>query len=81
MHSGLQLEDGHPCHSCWELQEATLENDLEEITAHEDPGGRFITITITITITISGVGGSIERYPIDAPMTKYDLEARGLDRR
>jgi hypothetical protein len=24
------------------LQEATFENDLEEIVAHEDPRGRFI---------------------------------------
>ena len=71
MHSGLQFEDAHQCRGCWELQGATFENDLEEIIAHEDPRGRFVTIT--------DAGGSVERYPIDAPMTKYYLEARGLD--
>jgi hypothetical protein len=53
------------------LQEPSLENELEEIVAHEDPRGRFIAIT--------DARGNDERYPTAAPMTKVYLEARGLD--
>jgi hypothetical protein len=71
MTSGIDLSDGHDCHGCWPLQEATFENELEEIVAHEDPRGRFITIT--------NARGDVERYSLDAPMAKAYLEARGLD--
>lgn len=71
MRNGVQYDDGHECRGCWELQEATFENALEEIVAHEDPRGRFITIT--------DARGTVERYLIDAPMTRSYLEARGLD--
>lgn len=62
MRNGVQYDDGHECRGCWELQEATFENALEEIVAHEDPRGRFITIT--------DARGTVERYLIDAPMTR-----------
>jgi hypothetical protein len=68
---GLELGDGHECRGCWQLQEPSLENELEEIVAHEDPRGRFIAIT--------DARGNDERYPTAAPMTKVYLEARGLD--
>lgn len=71
MGRGVQLGDGHECRGCWQLQEGTFENDLEEIIAHEDPRGRFIAITDEC--------GTSERYAIDDPMTKAYLEARGLD--
>lgn len=45
MRNGIQYDDGHEFRGRWELQEATFENALEEIVAHEDPRGRFITIT------------------------------------
>ncbi|GAA1970488.1 hypothetical protein GCM10009776_36920 [Microbacterium deminutum] len=70
MHSGLQLV-GHECRGCWELQEPTIENNLEAVVVHEDPHGRFITIT--------DLRGDMERYSIDEPMTRLYLEARGLD--
>jgi hypothetical protein len=53
------------------LQEAAFENELEEIVAHEDPNGRFITI--------AGPHWYVERYSLDVPMAKAYLEARGLD--
>lgn len=68
---GLDPRDGHECRGCWPLQEATFEDELEEIVAHEDPRGRFITIT--------DARGDVERYPLDAPLAKVYLEARGLD--
>lgn len=68
---GIDLSDGHDCRGCWPLQEATFENELEEIVAHEDPRGRFITIT--------NARGDVEHYPLDVPMSKAYLEARGLD--
>ncbi|GAA3627593.1 hypothetical protein GCM10022200_07570 [Microbacterium awajiense] len=71
MDFATRLDDGHQCRGCWPLQEATFENGLEEIVAHEDARGRFITIT--------GARGNVERYLIDSPMTKAYLEARGLD--
>lgn len=71
MDAGTQMGDGHKCRGCSQLQEATFENGLEEIVAHEDPHGRFIAIT--------DARGHIERYPIDAPMTRAYLEAQGLD--
>ena len=68
---GVELGDGHECRGCWQLQEGTFENELEEIVAHEDPHGRFIAIT--------DASGMVKRYPIDAAITKAYLEARGLD--
>lgn len=68
---GIDLDDGHDCQGCWPLQEATFENELEEIVAHEDPRGRFITI--------NNARGDVERYSLDVPMAKAYLEARGLD--
>lgn len=66
-----ELGDGHECRGCWQLQEGTVENELEEIVAHEDPRRRFIVIT--------EASGGTERYAIDNPMTRAYLEARGLD--
>lgn len=71
MGSAVSFEDGHECRGCWPLQEPALENALEEIVAHEDPSGRFVTIV--------NARGGVERYPLDAPMTRLYLEARGLD--
>jgi hypothetical protein len=71
MGSIVEERDDHECRGCWQLQEGTFENDLEEIVAHEDPRGRFIDIT--------DGRGNIERYLIDDPMTKAYLAARGLD--
>jgi hypothetical protein len=71
MRVGVQLGDGHQCHGCWQLQEGTFENELEEIVAHEDQRGRFIVIT--------NARGGTARYAIDDPMTMAYLEARGLD--
>lgn len=71
MRGGAELGDGHECGGCWRLQEATFENGLEEIVAHEDSRGRFIVIT--------DARGGTERYAIDYPMTKAYLEVRGLD--
>ncbi|MEV5068719.1 hypothetical protein MRBLMI12_000270 [Microbacterium sp. LMI12-1-1.1] len=68
---GVERGDGHECRGCWQLQEGTFENELEEIVAHEDPRGRFIVIT--------NARGGTERYAIDDPMTKMYLETRGLD--
>lgn len=67
----VRLDEGHECRGCWPLQEGTLANDLEEIVAHEDPRGRFVTI--------ADAHGNVERYPIDSAMTKTYLNARGLD--
>lgn len=66
--AGLELDDGHECRGCWQLLEPSLENELEEIVAHEDTRGRFIAIT--------HARGNVECYPTEAPMTKAYLEAR-----
>lgn len=68
---GVELGDGHECRGCWQLQEGTFENGLEEIIAHEDPGGRFVAIT--------DARGDSDRYAIDDPMTKAYLTFRGLN--
>lgn len=65
------IDDGHECRGCWTLQEMSFADNLEEIVAHEDPQGGFITITDT--------RGAVERYPIDAPMIGSYLGARGID--
>lgn len=67
----IRFDDGHQCRGCWQLQEATFENELEEIVAHDDTRGQFITVTDS--------QGGVERYLIDAPLTKVYLEVRGLD--
>jgi len=71
MGTDVYFDDGHECRGCWPLQEPTLENALEEIVAHEDPRGRFVTI--------ADAHESVERYSLDARMTKVYLEARNLD--
>lgn len=71
MAHGVESGDRHECRGCWPLQEATFEHELEEIVAHEDPHGRFITVT--------NARGDVERYSLDAPMARAYLEGRGLD--
>ncbi|GGH38702.1 hypothetical protein [Microbacterium album] len=71
MAAGLHYDDEHRCRGCWVLQESELHNDFEEITAHEDPAGRYMTIT--------GFTGDTERYSLDDPIARAFLESRGLD--
>ena len=71
MRTDVSFDDAHECRGCWRLQEPALENALEEIVAHEDPRGRFVTI--------AHAHGNVERYSLDAPMAKLYLDARNLD--
>lgn len=66
-----QLDDGHQCRGCWTLQEGTFADGSEEIVAHEDSAGQYITIT--------DAECAVERYPMESDMTKAYLRARGLD--
>ena len=42
---GIEFGDGHECRGCWQLQEGTFGNELEEIVAHEGTRGGFIVTT------------------------------------
>lgn len=69
---GTRLDDGHQCTpGCWVLSEGDVGSEFEEVVAHEDEAGRFVTFTST--------QGRVERYSLDDPMAQLHLGALGLD--
>ena len=73
MTRGTRLNDGHECRGCWVLSDGDVGSDFEEVVAHEDPAGRFVTLTTA--------QGRVERYSLDDPMARLYLETLGLDSR